>query len=223
MRRTSVIEELASRIAAVSRDHPTRVAVDGVDASGKTTLCDELVAPLEQLGCHVVRASIDSFHNPAAVRYHRGEYSAEGYYRDSFDYASLTESLLRPFGPSGSRRFRRAVFDFRTDSSVNAPVEEARPNSVLLLDGVFLLRPELREHWDISIFVRADFAVTVSRAEARDLALFGSAEAVRRRYDERYVPGQQIYLSECHPEQVASIVVDNNDLERPTLVRASQH
>lgn len=35
-----LIQSLASAIAAVRRSHPTRVAIDGVDASGKTTLAD---------------------------------------------------------------------------------------------------------------------------------------------------------------------------------------
>jgi hypothetical protein len=39
-----------------------RVAIDGVDGVGKTTLADELVAPLQLLGRDVIRASIDGFH-----------------------------------------------------------------------------------------------------------------------------------------------------------------
>ena len=49
----------AKRIASVSLPHPTRVAINGVDAAGKTTLADALVAPLEELGRPVIRASVD--------------------------------------------------------------------------------------------------------------------------------------------------------------------
>ncbi|MFN8515402.1 MAG: hypothetical protein U0841_23010 [Chloroflexia bacterium] len=38
--------QLARRIGAIRRSHPTRVAVDGVDAAGKTTLADALAAVL---------------------------------------------------------------------------------------------------------------------------------------------------------------------------------
>ena len=50
------------------------------------------------------------------------------------------------------------------------------------------------------------------------IASMGGREAVRQRYDARYVPGQQLYLSSVQPERLASIVVDNNDYERPFIV-----
>jgi uridine kinase len=68
MDRITLLNDLATRIASIHVVHPLRVAVDGVDASGKTVLADELVAHIEARGRPVVRASIDGFHNPAAVR-----------------------------------------------------------------------------------------------------------------------------------------------------------
>src|SRR5580693_5952275 len=217
MSRQDLLVILAYLIGQVKRPHPIRVAIDGVDAAGKTTLADELVAPLKRTGRFVIRASIDGFHNPAAVRYQRGRSSPEGYFRDSFNHAQLIETLLAPLGPGGDRRYRRAIFDFRLDQPIETPVEEASPDALLLFDGVFLLRPELRPYWDFSIIVRADFEVTVTRAEARDHHRFGSTEQVRQRYAERYVPGQRLYLAEAQPEQHASVVVDNNDAAHPRL------
>lgn len=219
MERPELIRSLAAAIAALHRPHPVRVAVDGVDAAGKTTLADELAPAIEALGRVVIRASVDGFHNPAAVRRRRGAMSPEGYYYDSFNHDALIENLLGPLGPGGSLAFRRAVFDFRSDRPVETPPERAQPDAVLLLDGVFLLRRELCRHFDFSIFLRAGFEVTVARAEARDLELLGSVVEVRRRYRERYVPGQRLYLAEAEPERRASIVIDNDDPERPVMMR----
>jgi uridine kinase len=62
---------------------------------------------------------------------------------------------------------------------------------------------------------RVDFAVALERAERRDLHLLGSADEVRRRYLERYLPAQRLYLDSVRPERWASVVVDNDDPLRP--------
>jgi len=221
--RQDVLADVAARIVAVRRPHPLRVSIDGVDAAGKTMLADELVSVITQLGRPAIRASIDGFHNPQATRRRRGSVSPEGYFHDSFNHAALIEALLQPLGPGGSGLFRRAVFDFRTDQPVAATVEKASRDAVLLFDGVFLLRHELRAYFDFSVFVRADFAVTMRRAEQRDVQLFGNVEEVRRRYRERYVPGQQLYLSAAQPERWASVIVDNNDPAMPRIEDAASH
>jgi uridine kinase len=216
--REEVLDQLADRIVAIQRTHLVRVALDGIDAAGKTTLADELAQRIEQRGRPVVRASIDGFHRPRAERYRRGADSPEGYYEDSFDYAALREALLLPLGPDGSRRYRRAAFDFRVDAPVAAAEEYAPVNAVLLFDGVFLLRPELNDLWDYRIFVDVDFAVALRRALVRDQTLFGAAEAVRERYERRYIPGQRLYLRTVRPRERADVVVENDDPACPRLV-----
>ncbi len=215
MKRADLLSELATRIAERSADHPLRVAIDGVDAAGKTVLADELASLVSAAGRPVIRASIDGFHNSAAVRHRRGKLSPEGYYADSFDYAGLTAALLEPLGPGGDGRYLTSLFDYRTDRPVTKEPAQAPPDAVLLFDGVFLLRPEVRHHWDYSIFVRAGFRVTLPRALERDLMLFDNVDGVRERYERRYIPGQILYLAEAAPEDHATVVVDNNDPDDP--------
>jgi putative protein kinase ArgK-like GTPase of G3E family len=50
MRRTDLLEPLAGRITGMERAHPVRVGIDAVDGAGKTTLADELVAPIRRHG-----------------------------------------------------------------------------------------------------------------------------------------------------------------------------
>ena len=215
--RSRCLETLARLVLAVDRPHPVRVAIDGPDAAGKTILADELAPLVERSGRPVIRASIDGFHRPRALRIARGPDSPEGYYHDSFDYPALRTALLNPLGPVGSREFRRRVFDFRTDEPVASPPERAAADSVLIFDGVFLLRPELVDAWDFSVFVSVPFDETQRRAAARDAALFGGEEATLRRYAARYVPGQRLYFGLAHPEEKADVVVDNADPTRPTI------
>jgi len=217
MERSQLVNYLAGRIIRIGQPHPVRVAIDGPDAAGKTTLAQELVAPLQARGWQTIRASIDGFHNPALIRHRRGHASPEGYYYDSFNHVALVESLLAPLGPGGSRRYVSKVLDYHADSEVQIQTREAEVNAVLLFDGVFLLRPELVGHWDFTVFVDAAFEITLARAERRDAALFGGVEEVRRYYKRRYIPGQKLYFSESRPKERAEVVVDNNDPLNPSV------
>jgi len=97
----------------------------------------------------------------------------EGYYLDSFDLGGLKAALLEPMGPEGCGLYRPAIFDHRKDTAVNEAAVLADRRAILLFDGVFLMRPELRRYWDFAIVVKAEFAVTIERAMTRDLPLFG--------------------------------------------------
>lgn len=217
MKRSETIERLAAAILGVRLNHPTRVAIDGVDGVGKTTLADELVQPIQRTGRGVIRASIDGFHNPREVRHRRGVTSAEGYFLDSFDYPVLISELLGPLGPGGSRRFRSAVFDYRTDSVVEMPLRTANADDVLLFDGVFLHRSELRQHWDLKVWVQAPLEVAVERAIKRDARSGLDTAAIRARYEGRYLPGQRMYMHACRPAELADVVFVNTEPSRPTL------
>lgn len=147
--RRAVLDRVAAAVLALPATGTARVGIDGVDGAGKTTLADELRDRLASSGRPVIRASVDGFHHPKPVRYRLGRHSPEGFYRDSYDYAALRRLLLDPLGPGGTGRFRRAIFDVDADLAVDAPEERAAPGSILLLDGMFLHRPELRDAWDL--------------------------------------------------------------------------
>jgi uridine kinase len=95
---------------------------------------------------------------------------------------------------------------------------KAEPEAILLFDGIFLLRPQLRPFWDYTIFVRAEFDVTLRRAMRRDLPLWGDATRIEERYLSRYIPAQKFYLAECNPESIANLVIDNNDPSSPSVI-----
>lgn len=145
------------------------MAIDGVDASGKTTLADQLAA----LRPRVRRLSLDDFLR--ADRYARGRTSPEGCYYDTSDLPA----------------FRAAVL---------APVE-----GVLVVDGVFLQRPELTDLWDLVILLEIDDEEVVRRARLRDA---GDPDEVERLYRLRYLPAQDLYRRKCSPRARADLVLD---------------
>jgi uridine kinase len=211
--RGELISRLAEAIRAVTTAHPLRVAIDGPPAAGKTTLADELAVVLRAQDRDVIRATIDDFLFPRAQRYRRGQYSAEGCYFDAHDHAALRRVLLDPLGPGGDRRFRHAVYDRDTDTPSSPPATTAAADAVLLFDGVFLLRPELIDRWDLRIFVSVPFEQTIDRARDRGTE---PAADIERSWRDRYIPSQQLYFATARPADHADIIVYNDQLQRPT-------
>ncbi len=207
MTRTALLNTVTDQVPAEGL-----VAVDGVDGAGKTTFCDDLASVLRARGRVVVRASVDDFHHPRAIRWQRGRTSPEGFFLDSFDNRRFIDHLLVPF--AAGQPFRRASHDLTTDEYVDAPAEFAPPSAILLVDGIFLHRDELVEHWDFSVFLSVDFAVSVARMAARD----GGPSDPDDPHNHRYVAGQRLYLAQCDPAARASLVIDYNDLSAPRLL-----
>jgi uridine kinase len=111
---------------------------------------------------------VDGFHQPAARRHARGRGSAEGFYRDSYDYPRLRSELLELLASHGNVRSRAQVFDHIRDAETMTALLVAEPAAVLLLDGIFLHRPELRRYWDLSVWLKVNIAVPrAARCRAR--------------------------------------------------------
>ncbi|WP_433892080.1 cytidylate kinase family protein [Streptomyces sp. CA-111067] len=226
--RSELIGRLTEAINSVTTAHPPRVAVDGPPAAGKTTLADELAAVLRAQGRNVIRASVDDFLFPRARRYRRGRFSAEACYFDAHDHATLRRVLLDPLGPGGDRRFQHTIYDADTDTPLSPPPATAPADAVLLFDGVFLLRPELVDHWDLRIVVTAPFEQTLARARIRGATQAGSTTdatdaagtvdttEIDRSWRDRYLPAQQLYATTAHPTAHADIVVHNDQIQHPT-------
>lgn len=166
--RINVLRTVAEAIPAADGDSCIRVAVDGIDGAGKTVFADELAAVVRRHRRTVIRVSADDFHNVRAVRYQRGRDSPEGFWLDSYNYDRLRSDVLDPFGRGGSRRYRPAAHDLRTDAVLSPAPLTAPPGAVLILDGLFLHRDELASCWDLSVFLDAPFAVTARRLADRD-------------------------------------------------------
>lgn len=189
----------------------TLLAVDGVDGAGKASFADDLAARLGKGSHPVFRASIDSFHRPRAERYARGEDSAEGFYRDSFDYDLFRRVLIEPFRLGGSTGFVTTAYDVARDIPVEMAWQTAQQDATLIVDGIFLNRPELRGLWNYSIWLEVDEQLAAERLLTRDGA---------RGLTTRYAGGQALYLAEANPRARATAIVDNDDVEHPRRVFA---
>lgn len=216
-RRASVLNDLAAMIAKLDSARPIRVAIDGRTASGKTTLANELADCLRAKGREIIRTSIDGFHRPKVERYARGRHSAEGYYYDARDLPAINALLLGPLGPGGDGWYRTASFDLHNDVPIEQDPQFAPDDAILIVDGTFLQRPELRGGWDLAIFVETSEHVSEQRGIDRDAAHLGGAEATRQLYADRYRPAFDLYEGLSAPASAADAIFNNDNFDQPAL------
>jgi uridine kinase len=218
--RTAALAAVADRILSLRLAHPVRVAVDGRTASGKTTFADELADRVRAVGRSVIRASADGFHNPRAVRHRQGRLSPDGYYDDARDLRAVRRLLLDPLGPGGNRHYVAQIFDLERDRPVEPEVQRAEDDAVLLVDGTFLQRPELRSAWDFVIFLQVAEEEAQRRGVERDFAAAGGRAIAANLYARRYGPAFKRYEAECAPADRADALVDNPRSPSATLPSA---
>ena len=210
MREHEVLGGVWGRVPTPGR--PVLVAVDGPDGAGKTTLADALAdaAP----GRVVVRASLDDFHHPRAHRHAEGR-SGETVWARGFDYDAVRRELLEPWRRGAGTAYRRRWHDVATDAYLDETPLIVPALGVLVVDGVFAQRPEIRDAWDLVVYVDASDDVRVLRMAGRDGVSVDADHPDQR----RYLDAQRIYLTRCRPRERADVVIDNNDPATPGIVR----
>ncbi|MCU1557337.1 MAG: uridine kinase [Microbacteriaceae bacterium] len=167
------------------------VAVDGTSTAGTGPFADGIAQQLRKDGHRVFRASIADFHRPRTA-WAGPDGSPRTYYADAFDYSVFRRILIDPFRASGSTGFVLAAYDSRRETAIQPRWMSAGADAILIVDGVFLNRPELSGFWNYSVFV--EVPVEESSVET-------SADA--------------LYVAEVRPRSTASAIIDNSDDEHP--------
>jgi uridine kinase len=211
--REELLVDLAGRVLAMDADRPRVVAIDGMSCVGKSTLATELAAILDGAGRPVQRVSYDDFHHPREVRHRRDRLSAEGYLLDSFDGAALRRLVLDPLAEQ-TGEVVTASFDLAGDEPVSRPPTPVTDNTIVLVDGSFLLTPDFDHAWDLAVLLVAEPSAILARALRRDADL-GTPDQVRELYLRRYLGAWSLHEERHDPWSRADLVVDLTDPQAP--------
>ncbi|WP_339133901.1 HAD-IA family hydrolase [Streptomyces sp. f51] len=203
---------LAARRATVTR--PFVVGVTGVDASGKSQLAERLRAVLHARGVPVSAVHVDDFHRPRAERYDPSLSAPRQYYERSIDFARLAAEVLVPLRRDGGLHRSVAALDLPSDTWGTVR-HDIGPDSVVILEGVFLYRAETRPHVDFFVHLDVDEDTVLERARQRDLPTQGAEVMVK--YADKYLPAQRAYLAQHPPRAIADVVIDNSRWEEPVV------
>ena len=166
------------------------VAIDGGGGAGKSTLARNLA---DALGDATI-VQMDDFYRPMPAAERAALTPGEGVDR-YFDWQRLRDSVLRPLRRGATARYRR--YDWETGAIAGDAVEVI-PSGVILIEGVYSLRRELRDLYDLTIFVDAP-------AELRHRRMAGRAENPDIWID-RWMAAENCYLERHRPQAGASLI-----------------
>jgi uridine kinase len=136
---------------------PKIVAISGFGGSGKSTfaklIASELQAPI---------VGIDSFFTSANAReYERWEV---------IDYLRLEREVLHPFILGKSIL---SYGEFNWEKNEVTATRSLLVNDILIVEGVGLLRPELKQYFTYTIWIECPLEVAIERGKRRDREEYG--------------------------------------------------
>lgn len=220
--RKETIQEIARQMNAHAG--LSIVGVTGFDASGKTSITEEIAQVLESAnGRAVVRISIDDFYNPRA-RWQDKTDPARKWYQHGYDYKSFLDDVIAPLKAAQAAgvdaHVPLKVFDRINDVAVARTETHVPKEALVIVEGIFLARPGLADVFDHTLFVYAPIKTLLERSVARDTGRLGTSQDVFNVLRDTYLGAHRFYMDQSAPHVTADTVIDNTDFTRPVFVDA---
>jgi uridine kinase len=206
------LARLSRRVEAVRARVPPRrcalVALTGIDGSGKGFVAARLRARLERAGLRTGVLGVDGWLALPDVRFDPRDPPGT-FYRRALRFDAMFAELVLPL------RERRSIvlaadFAEETATRYRRHVYAYEDLDVLLLEGIFLLKRELRDgRYDLAAWIDCSFETALERALAR--AQEGlPPDATVRAYETVYFPAQRLHLARDRPRAAADLRVVND-------------
>jgi uridine kinase len=198
-----VVDDVVRRVAALRRSRCFVLAVSGIDASGKSTVARAIADGLRarDLSVHVVH--LDDWHTAPETRFAAADPGGH-FYRHAYRFDELFELLVEPLRAARSVELRTTL---RTlDGGEFEHDYRLADLDVLILEGIFLLKRELRPRYDFSVWIECSFETALQRALARNQEGLAD-DALVRDYETIYFPAQELHRRLDDPRAHANLVV----------------
>eukprot|EP01028_Stygiella_incarcerata_P003701 TRINITY_DN176_c1_g1_i1.p1 TRINITY_DN176_c1_g1~~TRINITY_DN176_c1_g1_i1.p1 ORF type:complete len:224 (+),score=68.68 TRINITY_DN176_c1_g1_i1:135-806(+) len=187
---------------------PFIIGVAGGTASGKTTVCREILDRLSDR--RVVLIALDSFYRELTPEELEHVERINFDHPDAFDF-DLIHSTLRDM------RERKPVkipeYDFKTYARTGKFIEIQGDVEVVLFEGILVFHTEeMRSMMDLKIYVQADADVRLIRRIRRDIAERGrDLESVLAQYHKSVKPMHEQFITTT--KQHAHIIIPHGGVE----------
>lgn len=204
-RRRRALDAVLERLDVASKASAVRaLAVTGPSLAGKTLFARDLAARARSLGRSAAVVGLELFAKRAQAEpdlartaFVSAEHALD-LARDAFELGALVELVLAPHA-------RRERIDFEVDGE-RVRVE---PDDLLVVEGLYLLHPELRPHFDRAVHLACDEAVLLRRTAGRDGWTQGPESVLRVR--RQLLPAQRAFDERRPPARHADLVLRADD------------
>ena len=174
---------------------PFAVGINGIDCSGKTTFAKSVSKYFTYHKIDNHRLDIDNFNNPTI--------ESETY--KAFVSGSWDEEDLN--------MYYELIINY--SDAIRAVSESKKKYSIVILEGIFIYKPQLVDLFDLKIYLDIDISLGRKRfAKRRSLKRDKRPFDI---YDKIWMLSHIKYDSEVHPKQISDLVIDYNDESKPVL------
>ncbi|MCH7322610.1 kinase [Solibacillus sp. MA9] len=181
-------------------DRPFIVAIDGLSGAGKTTIVNQLVNEIE----NVVILHIDDHIVKREMRYNTGHDEWFEYYQLQWDTNYLKERLYKKLHQN-EKQLHLPFYDKEKDIHISKSIQ-IPPKSIVIIEGIFLLREEWKAFYDYIIFLDCPKEVRYERVLHRDTYI-GNLEERLMKYQNRYWVAEDYYLKMQNPFKLAHTIM----------------
>lgn len=193
---TSLRRKIQKEYKKQNLDRPFIVAIDGLGGAGKTTLVHQLKNSLD----NVVILHIDDHIVKRAQRYNTSYEEWFEYYQLQWDAVYLKENLFGKLHQN--ERIIHLPFYYKEEDTLTNKAIMIPPKSIVIIEGVFLLREEWKGFYDYIIFLDCPSEVRYERVIHRDTYI-GDLEERLRKYKNRYWLAEDFYFKKQSPLKFA--------------------
>jgi uridine kinase len=201
------VETIRRVRARVPAARAALIAVSGIDASGKGQVTARLAEALEATRLRTAVLGVDGWLHLPAVRFDPAR-PAERFYQCAIRFDEMFRTLVLPFRAARACRLD-AWFTDETADSYRPYRYEFGDTDVILLEGIFLLKPAFRGYYDASYWVDCTFETALERAVRRGQEGLPPAETVRA-FHTIYFPAQRLHLAKDAPRAAANAILVND-------------
>lgn len=183
------------------------VGIDGLGGAGKSTIVNSLKLQLQNENYNPYVLHIDDFIHTKHIRYDESKEEWYCYYNMQWRYDYLVEEILSPIKKGDKIDKLIELYDKENDTYVLKSICISQ-DSILLLEGIFLQRKEIKKYLDFIIYLDVPRDVRLNRVLTRD-EYIGGLEDIKHKYERRYFPAEEKYILEYSPIENADFVLTN--------------